>query len=363
MTTAMPPSTGMFGAGLYRKTSDSNPSDEGERGGSGEGSAFRGERRAGGADLLATATASQRPEDRWSRRAIQAAVAADRERAQLLRTISHLNKTQQPEVHVPEGAEEVAGGHTAAGSSADTAMPPQYQERSRGARSLDLGRRIRGLSASEGSGANTPTTSARHPEEDDPQTSFALTAAGIGSLGRAKAAQARAKLRRFSISQLSLSAVSASSSHTSTPTPPSPAVANYADVTTPTSSARGAPESSTVSTKKPRTVISGADAPVGTSIMLQKSLASADASAKSVGAELQEGDEHRKSHEVKQSEASVRHSGNLGEYLVAAFIVLVLARSRVFSGWGEEGRPRERAVCGLVGCRAKLDRAIIQLLQ
>lgn len=256
--TAMTPSTGAFGAGLYRKTSGSNAVPGEERRTSERGRSS------------STDSARQRSEERnsrWGRRTVQAAVTADRERSQLLRTVSHLNKTQKPGVSKLPGDESLPPL-----SPADFVPPPQYQGRSRPARSLDLGRR-RGLSASEGSGP--ARTSARLEDESStPPT------AGLGSLGRAKAAQARAKLRRFSVSQLSLSAVSSSSSHNAS-SAPSPALANNAEATptvktTTTTTTPPLAQAATISA--PRTILSGAAAPVGNTIMLKPSLALANAS-------------------------------------------------------------------------------------
>lgn len=224
----------VLGAGLHRKVSNNSTPEAGI-----ENDRNRSPSRF---NSLSTSAANRRGSNGneegsltrnsgWARRTAQAAVSADRERSQLLRTISHLPKTEKAPTGTFSGMED--GPSLPPLTPADFVQPPQYEERHRfrsSGRSLDLTRRSRGFSLSEDS--RSPSSS---------------NSTGFGSQGRAKAAQAAAKLRRISMSQLS-------GSTPITPTSPFTRTAKSA-------------ESAEHSTNDARALITGAAAPVSNRIL------------------------------------------------------------------------------------------------
>lgn len=191
----------MLGAGLHRKASaspDARGKQEASLHRSGPATSQSSARRGSEGNPISTISASNitSTASGWARRLASDSLTTERERSQLLRTISHLNKEETPDKPSADTT-DVGATTTHPFTRFDLLPPPEYRARQQ-RKSLDM-RRARGMSLSE----DRREEEAPHGSTNASQLSIPLVPSTLASQGRIRAAAAAAKLRRLSVSQLS----------------------------------------------------------------------------------------------------------------------------------------------------------------
>lgn len=177
----------LLGAGLHRKTSTSSAGRGGQEH-SPHRSSISTTRRGSEGDPINAALSNNYTSTGWARRVTNDTLVTNRQRSQLLRTVSHLTKDENRTVPAVNATED---DPTLPFTRFDLVPPPEYRARQQ-RKSLDV-RRPRGQSVSEEGPFDV--------SNNNSQLSIALSPS-LASQGKAKAAAAAAKLRRLSVSQL-----------------------------------------------------------------------------------------------------------------------------------------------------------------